>query len=136
MADLGRQLRFPPDLCETRLRPDIILRSNSIRQLVIIELTVPWEDNLQEAHEYKAAKYADLVESVKAKGWQVVYHPVEVGARGFPASSLRRLFIEAGLSSLRCKQAIRAISSSAEESSRWLWLRREKPWAAGGGTSK
>ena len=132
MVDIGRQLRFPPDLCATKLRPDIVLRSNAIKLLIIIELTVPWEDRLEEAHELKAAKYAELVESVQSRGWQVRYFPVEVGARGFPALSVRRMFIELGLSSHVCKKAIRAVSSVAEDSSRWLWLKREQQWMAGG----
>ena len=94
IVDLGKQLRFPSDLCETRLRPDIVLRANAIKRLIIAELTVPWEDRLGEAHELKAAKYAELVESVRSKGWQVNYYPIEVGARGFPALSLRRMFLD------------------------------------------
>ena len=135
MVDLGRQLRFPSDLCETSLRPDIVIRANAAKRLIIAELTVPWEDRLDVAHELKAAKYAGLVDAVKSKGWQVNYFPIEVGARGFTALSLRRMFIELGLSSLRCKQALRSVSSAAEDSSRWLWLRREQPWVGGGNTA-
>ena len=33
----------------TNLRPDLVLWSPSIRSVYIIELTVPWEDNVGEA---------------------------------------------------------------------------------------
>ena len=135
MADIGKQLKFPSDICETRLRPDLILRSNKIKRLVIAELTVPWEDRIDEAHELKAAKYAELVEEARAKGWQVNYFPIEVGARGFPSLALRRMFLELGLSSLVCKQALRAVTAAAEDSSRWLWLKREESWVSGGDKS-
>ena len=41
--------------------------------LVAIELTVPWEDNCEEAHERKKLKsrYANILADCKVKGWRV-----------------------------------------------------------------
>ncbi|KAF0031963.1 hypothetical protein F2P81_016518 [Scophthalmus maximus] len=43
-VDLERQLKIPPHITQSRLRPDIILVSEAIKQLFLLELTVPWED--------------------------------------------------------------------------------------------
>ena len=45
MADLQTQFVFPAEIAITRLRPDIVMWSRSTRNLIIIELTVPWEEN-------------------------------------------------------------------------------------------
>ncbi|KAK0153977.1 hypothetical protein N1851_003944 [Merluccius polli] len=42
-VDLDRQLKFPPEITTTSLRPDIILWSPSVKAVILAELTVPWE---------------------------------------------------------------------------------------------
>ena len=59
-VDLEKKLVFPP-IVETTQRPDILLISEQTKKLVVIELTVPWETRCQEAHEWKYAKYDDLL---------------------------------------------------------------------------
>ena len=46
---------------ETNLIPDSVLVSQHSKTLVAIELTVPWEENCEEAHERKSFKYAGLM---------------------------------------------------------------------------
>ncbi|KAI8496921.1 zinc ion binding [Branchiostoma belcheri] len=58
-VDLEMKLKFPEVILETNLRPDIVLWSEETTQVVIIELTVPWEDRFEEAHDRKAEKYRD-----------------------------------------------------------------------------
>lgn len=41
----------------TTLRPDVSLLSETTGQVVLLELTVPWEDRMEEAFEGKRAKY-------------------------------------------------------------------------------
>ncbi len=64
-VDLGRQLQFPQEICSTTLRPDVVLWSAAVKSVVLIELTVPWEEGLEAAYERKKVKYADLVASAK-----------------------------------------------------------------------
>ncbi|CAJ1055818.1 uncharacterized protein LOC121852521 [Xyrichtys novacula] len=40
MADIGRQLVFPPEIATTTLRPDLALWSPSLKKVYIIKLTV------------------------------------------------------------------------------------------------
>ena len=48
-ADLKKQLKFPEEIAHTNLRPDIVLWSRGTKQVVLIELTVPWEERIEEA---------------------------------------------------------------------------------------
>lgn len=43
-VDLGRQLKFPVHIVATALRPDMVLTSATLKHVLLIELTVPWED--------------------------------------------------------------------------------------------
>jgi hypothetical protein len=65
----------------------MVLWSETGKKIIFIELTVPWEEGCEEAHERKLSKYQELLESCRAKKWSAWLFPVEVGARGFPARS-------------------------------------------------
>jgi hypothetical protein len=130
IVDLEKQLQIPQDIVETRLRPDIVLLSRSTKQLVFIELTVPWEERAEEAHERKRLKYDELVEQCRAKGWSTRCDAVEVGCRGFICQSLWNTFRTLGIVGTTRKKATRSISDVAEKSSRWLWIKRAEGWAS------
>ena len=69
-VDLRRQLRFPPEIAIKRLRPDILLLSKTTKQLVLLELTVPREERMEEAHERKRVKYQPLIGEGQQRGWK------------------------------------------------------------------
>lgn len=46
MVDLERQFKFPKDITKTTLRPNM-------KSVVMLELTVPWKDRVDEAFEWK-----------------------------------------------------------------------------------
>jgi len=83
LADLDQQLIFPPETATTNPWPDIVLWSGSARIVQPIELTVPWEDAVDEAYERKKLWYAHLATEAGQWGWRVQVYPVEVGCRGF-----------------------------------------------------
>ena len=103
-VDLERQLKIPPHITQTRLRPDIILVSEATKQLLLLELTVPWEERMEEAQKRKREKYQELVEECWRNGWRTRCMAVEVGSRRFT-------------------------SQAAEKASRWLWLKWGEQWA-------
>ena len=125
-VDLRKKLVFP-DVVLTKLRPDIVLWSAISKKIILIELTVPWEDSCDEAFERKSSKYADLVEDCRQKGWSAWLFPVEVGARGFPAQSVWRMFHKIGVTGTKRKAAIKRLAEAAERASCWLWCKREAP---------
>ncbi len=50
---LDQKLTFPSEIATTTLRPGLVLWFNSCQLAYIIELTVPWEDAVEEAYERK-----------------------------------------------------------------------------------
>ena len=114
-VDLDRKPVFT-NIVETNLRPDAVLVSQQSKTLVAIELTVPWEENCEEAHERKSLRYADLMADCKDKGWSVWLFPVEVGCRGFPAQSVWKLLTRVGVSG-RTHKTTRRLGEAAERSS-------------------
>ncbi|KAK1786602.1 hypothetical protein P4O66_003040 [Electrophorus voltai] len=57
LVDLGRHLKFPQQIAETSLCPDMIITSAASKHLIMLELTVPWEERMEEANERKHGKY-------------------------------------------------------------------------------
>lgn len=90
-VDLERQLKFPPHIAKSKLRPDISLVSKTMRHLVLLELTVPWEDRMEEAQERKWEKYQELVKESGWNGWRTQCMPVE-GIQGFSNHSLSKAY--------------------------------------------
>lgn len=78
-VDLAKQLKFPEAVAKTTLRPDIVVTSVVSKQVILLELTVPWEDRMEEAHERKRTKYSKLVEECQSNGWRARCQPIEVG---------------------------------------------------------
>ena len=124
-VDLNSKLVFP-EIVQTNLRPDIVIWSSEQKSIVVIELTVPWEEGCEEAHERKSAKYEELMEMCRDRGWKTWLFPVEVGCRGFPAQSVWKTFSLLGIQGKERRTAIRRLQEQAEKSSCWLWYRREE----------
>ncbi|KAI8488878.1 hypothetical protein Bbelb_333960 [Branchiostoma belcheri] len=70
-ADLDGEGGFPQEIALTLLRPDIVIWSESSREVVFGELSVPWEGNIEEAYERKLTRYAELEAVCRDKGWRV-----------------------------------------------------------------
>ena len=72
---------IPPNILVTNLRPDIVLINEVSREIVLFELTCPWEQNIDRNHAYKEGKYAPLVADL-SRSFKVFQFSVEVAARG------------------------------------------------------
>uniref|UniRef100_A0A3B1JAJ2 Reverse transcriptase domain-containing protein n=1 Tax=Astyanax mexicanus TaxID=7994 RepID=A0A3B1JAJ2_ASTMX len=129
-VDLEKQLKFPQHIVATTLRPDILLVSEETKNILLIELTVPWEDRLDEAHERKRTKYEELVIDCRKQGWKAKCMPIEVGCRGFAGQSLYKTLSALGITGMERRRAIKKIMEEAEKASRWLWIRRSDPWSS------
>ncbi len=123
-VDLGTQLIFPTEITQTTLRPDAVVWATAAKKALIIELTVPWEEGIQAAHEFKRLKYSDLAVECREGGWTTTIHPVEVGCRGFVGKSAIQLLRAAGTTRISLRRAIKELAEEAEKASYWLWLRR------------
>ncbi|GFN79705.1 polyprotein [Plakobranchus ocellatus] len=67
-ADLPEWERHPDVIRKTALRPDIVIHSASTQQIIMVELTVPYESRMEEAHAFKEAKYLELTKELKMDG--------------------------------------------------------------------
>ena len=124
LVDLEKRLVFPQDIVITTLRPDMVLMHRSLKRIVIMELTVPWEDRMDEAHERKGLKYEDLRQRCVQAGWKASCYAVEVGCRGFAGVSLRIFLRDIGIGGKQLRTGVERVAASAEKASAWLWLKR------------
>lgn len=84
----------------------MVIWSEQARKIILIELTVPWEEGCEEAH--------DLVQECKNKGWQAWLFPVEVGCRGFPAQSVWKMLTVLGIAGKEGRTSARRLGKLAE----------------------
>ncbi|GFN91316.1 reverse transcriptase [Plakobranchus ocellatus] len=69
-ADLPEWERHPDVIRKTALRPDIVIHSASTQQIIMVELTVPYESRMEEAHAFEEGKYLDLTKELKKDGYE------------------------------------------------------------------
>ena len=115
---------FPPQIAETAKRPDITIYSVITKNVIIIELTVPTEENLANAYARKKCKYQELIAECENRGWSVYYFPVEVGSRGFYNTSLSKCLASLGVPSGKRKTIMDTASKTALRTSYVIWLCR------------
>ena len=73
---------FPHHIVPTTLRPDIVWWDDRRKNIVMAELTIPFETSFTEAAERKRAKYEDLLKEAKQAGYKTTLITLEVGSRG------------------------------------------------------
>jgi virulence-associated protein VapD len=74
---------IPVNVAITSLKPDIVCIDFILKKCVILELTVPFEMNIDDAKERKTKKYEHLVNDIEDNGYEVVYFTLEIGSRGY-----------------------------------------------------
>lgn len=88
------------------LYPEMIISTEVSKHLIMLELTVPWEERIKEANERKRAKYQELVEECRDRGWRTFYEPIKVGWRGFAGCSLSNVLTQLGVTGVYKKMEI------------------------------
>ena len=88
---------FPPSICATTSRPDVVIWSPLSRKVIMIELTCPAEEGIEAAALRKETRYEELQAAIKAWG-ECKYFTIEVGARG-----LHNVLIRIGLTPTAAK---------------------------------
>ena len=74
----------------TTLRPDIVLVEAKSKTFVMIELSCPDDENMNQRRTFKQKKYEPLVQNATANHWKTQLHTIEISTRGFHNGSLRR----------------------------------------------
>ncbi|GFR81294.1 reverse transcriptase [Elysia marginata] len=125
-ADLPEWDKHPEVIRRTTLMPDIVIHSPSTQQVIMVELTVPYESRMEQAHTYKKEKYLDLTKELEESGYRAKIMPIEIGARGFAGSSAYDLLSKLSISGNKRTKALKLLAETAENSSRWIWCRRNE----------
>ena len=123
VADLSKPLHSPSHIAVTNQRPEIVIWSNEAKREILAELTVPWEDNMEEAYERKKCKYEPLRNSCEDRGWTCQVFPLEVGCRGFGGRSTISFLSKLGLGSRSVRSTSKRLQSTAERASMWIWTK-------------
>ena len=59
------------------------LPSNDEKELTVIELTVPFELNIEKAHSLKTNKYSPLISDIESNNVKTKFVSLEIGSRGY-----------------------------------------------------
>ncbi|GFO03166.1 polyprotein [Plakobranchus ocellatus] len=82
-------------------------------KIILVELTVPYESRMEEAHAFKEAKYLDLTKQLKKDGDEAKVMPVEIGTRGFVGSSAYGLLSKLSICGNKRAKALRLLAETA-----------------------
>ena len=89
---------FPPEIYATAERPAIVIWSVKSKRVILIELTCPAEEGMEAAQVRKQARYLSLMNNIAINSsWKPLLLTLEVGVRGFIATSTQQVFQKLGL---------------------------------------
>ena len=108
---------FPVHICVTEQRPDIVLFSDSLKKVILVELTCPAEENIADARLRKKIKYTPLKYQITDNDWECHHYTIEVGAREFVSDSVPRLLRRLGSTNSSIRDLTRKISRSVSRCS-------------------
>ena len=116
---------------DTNRRPDLILYADSIKTAIWVELTSPWEDNMEAKHFEKLGRYNKLALDAKANGWRVIPICVEVGCRGriFPPG-WKDMIRTLGFTTAEEKQLKAIVEQTATHCSHAIFALHKQPWSS------
>jgi hypothetical protein len=120
------QAVFPPELLATGQMPDGLVWSVKSRSVILLELTVPWETRIADAHVRKQRRYNQIQTSLEMcqPAWKVVRFDFEVGVRGYLDHSVQVLLKGFGLTKPDRKACKARKSDTALHCSYVLFLNR------------
>ena len=128
-ADLSDDLVFPVFIAHTSQRPDMVIYSKSTKRVIIIELTCPCEENMEDWHREKTNRYFALTNKSKENGWIVSFFAIEVGARGYCSQSTVFCLRQLGFSSKAALKIGKSLGVTSMKASFVIWLsRNSKTW--------
>ena len=124
-SDLKSSTRPHPEAVrQTGQRPDAVIYSAKGKKYVLIELTVPMEEKMEEWHHIKTAKYEPLAQELRSARFSVTILAVEVGARGFVGTSAYNACKRLGLTAKQTSRSLKSMAEAAERASCWVWTKR------------
>ena len=74
---------IPTDVTITSQRPDLVVVNRQNKTVTILELSVPFELNVESTHARKVDRYQGLINDIEDNNFTVKYYPIEIGSRGY-----------------------------------------------------
>ncbi len=74
---------IPTDILITSQKPDLVILNKQSKSIYIMELSVPFERNIEDTHKRKMDRYEHLISDIKDSGFSVYYYAIEIGSRGY-----------------------------------------------------
>ena len=121
IADVDRQLAFPTEITSTCEHPNLVIWSVHSKKVILAKLTIPFEANIDWAHQSKLEKYEDLREQCVKNGWSTDIFPLEIGCRGFISNSTSTSLTKLGLSPAEKREYIKKIQNKTVTVSERIW---------------
>ena len=128
--DLGNnniRSTIPMDILSTAQIPDLVLLWRDIKKIIVIELTIPFETNLEAASIRKSNKYASLMIDLEELGFDTKFYHLGFGSRGLitseNASLLKNIHPES-FSKIKLKALKEKISRTAIAASFSIFVHR------------
>ncbi len=96
---------IPIDILVTAQKPDLVILDRESKEIFIMELSVPFERNIEDTHKRKLDRYQNLISDIRNAGYCVKYYAIEIGSRGH-ISNQNISRIKDLLHKLKCKSKI------------------------------
>ena len=74
---------IPTDILITLLRPDLVIVDYNEKTMSIVELTIPFDSNIESANNRKIKKYENLISDIENEGLSVRFFAFEISSRGY-----------------------------------------------------
>ncbi len=74
---------IPTEILVTVQKHDLVICNSQSKSIFIIELSVPFERNIDDTHKRKMDRYQNLISDIKDTGYSVKYYALEIGSRGY-----------------------------------------------------
>ena len=131
-AAADRPGKQKPFVIPTTKKPDIVVWCSERKEVYLVQLIVPHEDNIGAAQVRKDDRYEELLENCEDARWEATHFPAEVGCRGFIGNRLKKWLINIGLPKRNVNKAIKEIEKVTEKANHWIWLKRNNDhWQEG-----
>lgn len=122
----NKKMVFPPEIYTTNQRPDIVIWSHSKRMVLLVELTVPADENIEAAQIRKSERYQELSKLAKSiNNWNSKIITIEVGARGFVAKTTNSFLRSIGFSPRQSSSICKDISLIVARCSHYIFMHRD-----------
>ena len=97
---------LPPHIVISTQRPDLL-----------VELTVPFETNVDDAHKRKVERYETLIQDIRESRYEVTFEGVEIGSRGHVDKAnknrLKNILKQCNCENVKCREFVQELGKLA-----------------------